>query len=693
MLAVFGSRCYPKPNISMYQQVSLRFPIGCIVAMTFAVAMASAADDTMVLGDHQLGLTLDKNGNYAVRSVFVQGTEFRSGGKFPCFVLFDRQGKEEPFSAGDARWKTSVKTNRNGLTITYSCSGLIADVTYSVTNDAITISSKVVSEGDLKVRALTDGGSLVSIPSDVAGAKKSGFVVRPFNSGEVIRFPANKEQRVDAHAQDWNYHATFFGLGYNSHGLIVRCPQYGGIWSAGTGDVNGVYSLMGGLTADYRPRRDQPGPYAFWNLPLVESQIDVVLYPVADANGDGVFNWVDVGVTYRHKQIRRNRLLDKSELTSVSGKLDTWAAHPNYAELLRKIRTIDWAPQRWWLVGPPVPVGNEFTYPCYSDSPDPSHNGPGGYDYFQFKRDCAKLGVKIGLHEMFQDVCQANAREWKKTPIRVQEYGEPMSTWSGTTPQGVCWDFSKALAPVVKDGSFFRTLDRHLKDWDVGAGDTWHWDCFTAFGGRSDFSPDHPITHGADIRTRIDILKYIQQKGIHFGSEGLQEGMAEWCGFAWTAKTEPGWKSPFAAGEAVPLVPVLFQGMTYYYVTWYPAWNLLMGGKEGYEADSMKLANLRNGYFGSAVYWGKIADRTVKNMIKTAKGWRVEYTEGGSLTVDLANMTPAMTFVLEIDGQKYTSANPPASPWGVKARLIRSPNREYPDGEYEPVYPPRWQRR
>lgn len=185
------------------------------------------------------------------------------------------------------------------------------------------------------------------------------------------------------------------------------------------------------------------------------------------------------------------------------------------------------------------------------------------------------------------------------------------------------------------------------------------------------------------LRSRIEILKYIQSKGIHISSEGLQEGLSEYCGFAWDAQTRPGWTSEFAAGEPVPLVPVLFQGMTYYYVTWHPAWNLLCGGKAGYEADSLNRDGVKNTYFGNIVFWAKIADRTVRNMIRTERGWRVEYTEGGSLSVDLADMTPAMSFVLEIDGHRYTAENPPPSPRGVPARWIRQ-------GEYELQYPPNW---
>lgn len=667
--------------------LSLCWATVCIIA-----AQANAADDLLTLGDRNLGVTLDKGRNYAMRSIWVEGTEFRSGGKFPCFILFDQQGKEEPYAASDTRWRVVEARTTDGAKITYSCSGFTIDVVYAVGKDRITLSAMPTAEGALKVRAITEESSLVCIPSNVAGAEASGFVLRPFNSGEVIRFPASREVKTDRRPQDWFYHATFVGLGYNGRGLIVRCPQYGAVWNVGTGNVDGVYSLLGGLTADYRPRRDTPGPYPFWNLPLVEPRIDIVFVPVGDTNQDGAFNWVDIGVAYRQKFIRRNKLLDKTELVSISGKLDMWEVHPNYSELFEQIRAVDWAPQRWWLLGAHVPVGNEFTYPCYSDAPHPCHNGPGGYDYFRFKRDCAEHGVKIGLHEMFQDVCPLNTREWGRVPIRVQEDGEQVRSWSGKTPGEVGFDYSNALAPLVQDGSFFRSLDQHFTDWDIQMGDCWHWDCFTAFPGRSDFSPLHPITHGADIRTRIKILQYIQGKGVYFGSEGLQEGLAEHCCFAWDAQTQPGWKSGFAAGEQVPLVPVLFQGMTYYYASGHLVWNLLYGGKSSYEANSLHRDSVKNCYYGNTLFWGLVADRTVKNMMKTDKGWRVEYTEGGSLTVDLANMTPAMTFVLEIDDQKYTPATPLTSPWGVKARLIRSPGQECPAGEYELIYPPGWQK-
>ena len=56
-------------------------------------------------------------------------------------------------------------------------------------------------------------------------------------------------------------------------------------------------------------------------------------------------------------------------------------------------------------------------------------------------------------------------------------------------------------------------------------------------------------------------------------------------------------------------------------------------------------------------------------------------------------MSPAMTFVLEVDGRRYTPETPPDSPWGVGAKLVRLASREMSFGDYQLIYPANWKRR
>jgi hypothetical protein len=651
---------------------------GCFALFVAVLAAGSLpTEGQMAATDEKIDFSLDAGRNYALASVKVGASTFPSGGECPTFVLFDRSGTEHVMAPTDARWRVEGHRTANGARVTYSHAGLTAVVEYISADGILLVRVTPESEGDLKFRALSDGGAIASVPSNVSGATESGFILRPYLSGELLRFPGGREEQTRSDPQSWDYKASFVAFGCNNRGLIVRCPQYGAVWSAGTRDVGGTYSLVGGLTADFRPRRDNPGPYPFWDLPLVEPKLEIQLVPVGDVNGDGVFNWVDIGVAYRDRFIRRDPHLDPAELHSVSGKIDVALPYEgclNYGQLIEQIRTIDFAPQRWWLVGAHTPPGHEFACPPHAPRPDPSHNGPGDYGYFAFRRDAAAAGARIGIHELFQDTSELNPEEFDRVPVRIQEYGDPMGTWKGESNGREVWDLSKALHAMVADGSWLRDLDEHFRQWDVGPGDSWHWDCFTAFGGRPDFSADHPTTHGADIRLRIEILKQIAERGIYLTSEGLQEGLHEVCGFAWSAKTEPGWQSSFAGGEPVPLVPVLFQGKTYYSVSWHPAWNLLYGGKCQFEGTALGREGLVGQYFGHIGYWSKVADRTVANMTRTRDGWIVEYTEGGRLTVDLAEMTPAMTFSLEVDGETFDPDHPPTSSWGVSARRV--------DGKY-----------
>jgi hypothetical protein len=634
------------------------------------VVRVSAGGAEPTIGDKRLGVRLDERRNYALAGVWVDGVEFPSGGAFPCLELFDSSGAVHQVEADDSR---ASRPERSGTTlrVRYTWPGFEADVTWRIEHGMITVSVAPVLEKDFKARGLGDGGALLTIPITAPDAENTGYILRPLYAGEIDRFPPGRETVSLTYPQCWDYKCTFEALGYAGRAVIVRCPQFGCQWIAGAGDVNGTYSLRMGLIADFRPRRDNPGPYSFWNLALVEPHLDLQIVPVGDVNGDGVCNWVDIGVAYRRKFLRRNPDPDRKLPGAMIGKIDMagpYTGCPNYSQLIEQIRSVDFAPQTWWLVGAHTPPGYDFAVPPYADAPDPSHNGPGGYDYFALKRDAAKVGARIGLHEIFHETTPLNS-DWGKVPTRIQEYGEHMGVWKGKTPSGPeMWTISKALDAMLADGSLFRELDKHFRDWQVHRGDTWHWDTFTSFGGRADFSPAHPVTHGRDFRDRIEVLKGIKSRGVRITSEGLQEGVSEFTDCVWYAKTEPGRKPDFPGGESVPLVAALFQGMTYYGVGWHTAWDLLHGGTGFHETTGLRKIDAESVVFGTSLPWSLIADRTVLNMTRAGDVWTVTYDDGGKLTVDLAGMTPAMSWKLEAGGRTYDADHLPPTAFGVTAR-------------------------
>ena len=437
----------------------------------------------------------------------------------------------------------------------------------------------------------------------------------------------------------------------------------------GQAKVRGNFSLFGELAEAFRPSTQ------YFSMPRPEEYIDIQFVPVGDTNNDGVFNWVDIGVAYRQQFIKPNKNLDKEFRDSIYGKIAFGLPYQNlqnYSQLIEQIRSIDFAPQTWWLIGAHSSVDREFCDPMYTEAPDPSHNGPNDYGYFAFKRDAAKIGIRIGLHEMFQDISY-NDPMFGITPLKQDIFGGPKATWGATDNGTAYWTmYPKALNVMLKDGSLFKELDQHLRNWDVRSGDTWHWDVLSAICGQQDYSPEHPATNGTDYRDSIEVARYIKSKGINFTSEGLQEGMSEYVDLGWRSEIDFFMPSNFENAESVPLTPVLFQGMAYY--SGGPS--LIFGGKCGNEVIGPfdKDVMIRN-CFSWEVFWRLIADRTVKNMIKTDTGYKAEYDQGGILIDDFKNKT----FILEIDGKKYTPDNPPATAWGVTAKLV--------NGKYELIYP------
>lgn len=641
-------------------------PVSDIKALRPADADPSWAGEIVTVGDKRLGIGLDKTRNYALAAVYAGGTTFESSGKFPALVVYNESGERLQLLPDDPRWKVSAKKVRRGLEVSYKMHGFDALVAYDISRDGIDVTVTPTKEEKYKALLLSGGGALVNVPADKTGAVSSSYVIVPTAGGSIVRFPSTTQQVTATAWQSLYYIASFFGIGYRDQGLIVRCPQYGATWSYGSAEVGGKFSLYGEFAEAFRPSAQH------FDMPRPEHHISLQLVPVGDVNGDGECNWVDIGVAYRQKFVRLNRKKDTHLRDSVFGKIQVSAPYTgvrNYSDLIQQIRSINFAPQVWWLVGAHVPADREFCDPSYADSPDPTHNGLGGYDYFAFKRDAEKAGARIGLHELYQDVSH-DSPDFDKVPLKLDLYGKPKRTWGGTS-NGVSWQmYAKALNAMLEDGSLFRAIDRHFKNWGLRSGNTWHWDCLSAMCGQQDYSPAHPATNGTDFRDGIEMVRYIKGKGIHFTSEGLQEGMAEYVDMAWRSDPNPFKPAQFENSDSIPLTPVLFQGMTYYASGWYPAVALLYGGKSASEATTLDRDKLIASYFGLDVFWQKVADRTVKNMVKTEKGYRVEYTEGGTLTVDLANITPAASFILAIDGQRYTAENPPASPWGVSAKLV-----------------------
>jgi len=574
----------------------------------------------VTVGGGDLSIGLAQNTNYALSSITTGGTTFSSGLKFPTFVTYGPDGTGHIFEPGDSGWTCQTTLGADSAEIIYNRTGLSIKVHYAIIADRVTISITPVTEIGYKVVSVRDGGSLLCIPSTAANSA-TAFVLVPTLGGEIIKFPAELKERASSQWQSWDYPASFFGMGYQNRGLLARCPQYGATWTYGTKQIQGQFALSGGLEAFFRP-----GAASSFTMHLVDPKIEIQLLSVADKNSDGTFDWVDMGVAYSEAFIAENESRDEGLVDSVSGKIDVSGPPSpvlNYAQLLSQIQQITFAKQVWWMVGAHTAPEKSYCDPVYSPSPDPAWRG----DYFEFKQNAAAANARIGIHEAPQYV-NTTLPEWG-VPLRVDQNGNPVIT---------AWD---SYCKATDDSSFFPFIDRHFVDWQVNPGDTWHWDVLTAEAPTENYNPMHLATRGTDFRNRIEILKYIKNKGVHITSEGLQEGVSTYCDMAWIAKVADDTSiGEFPNSEYIPLTPVLFLGKTYYSMGFSKSKSILYGGKRVWENTTLpSFRDAQAGYYQYTVYYAQVANRTVWDMDRTASGWTVVYKPSGTLTVNLVNDT------------------------------------------------------
>jgi len=630
-------------------------------------------EKNIYFGNRDFGIYLDENNNYAISKVKCGKDTYESSLKFPTVVLYDKNLKRLELLASDTRWNTKISKLDNKINIDYSISGFEMLVSYTILKDMITVSVSPIKEDKYKALCLSGGSELLYLNKE----KINPYILNSSGGGSIFKIGKKEVTNLTYSTHGWTYPASFISMGQNNSAVTVRCPNFGGQWYYGLDFVNDKYSLVSDVSLAFRP-----GNQSFYT-PLTDPTISLQFVKVKDTNKDKNINWVDVGIDYRTRFIKKNQNLDKSDLESLQGKIDVgyadWSSAQNYFKLFEEMKSYYFAPQKWWFVGAHTPKENGYVDPPYTEKPDPCHNGENNFDYFAIKKEAKKLGIKLGIHELYQDMSVLND-DFENTSLKLDETLSPKGTWGFNINDKSYAIYAKSFKNPKDREKFFEKLDAHLKNWDVKAGDTWHWDCLSAMGGQRDYSPEHPSTNGTDIRDSMDIFKYFANKKINFTSEGLLEPYSQYCGFSWVAQinTVKPW-GDFENSESVPLTPLLFQGMTYYAFSTHPSLSLLYGGKSCSEGTSLApYKDFTEGYFSNILFWGKIANKTVKNMVKNGDEWTVEYNGGGKLTTNPVTKK----YKLEIDGEVYDENHYPTNSRGYSLKktgdnieVVREKNR------------------
>ncbi len=589
--------------------------IAGITVKTMAPMPAMRASDRDInIGNDIISLTLNAAQNYAVSQIAARGSTWQSSGMFPTLMVYDASGNGRIFRPDDSEWKTTVTQKENDCEILYSRPGLKVSVTYQIAHDAITIRVRPVEESLYKLVAMHDGGAFLLSP------RTDSFILVPCLGGELLTLNGVKHEQVMQRMQDWQYSSSFVAVGDQQNGLILRAPGFGAQWTYGTRMVNDRPALSCGMTTYFRP-----GGRSAAKAPLVESEIALELRAVSDVNQDGNFDWVDLGIAYRKNYIRPNRAPDPLLAKGFVGKIDVCqpaAKTLDYSAILARIEQLKDYPQTWWIVGAHTSRDKDFCNPPYASGYDSSWRG----DYFAFREAALKFNARIGLHDMPHQI-REDMPDWP-VPVRLRSDGKPVyREWHS---------FERSLGDPALAGF----LAKHFANWRVKSGDTWHFDVVTAEPAREDYHPANFATCARDYHQRIAMLKAVKELGIHITSEGLLEGMHEYCDFSWHAITSDSDASGEMAGaQSVPLTPVLYLGQTYYAMAHSIPRTLLYGARYVYEGADLPVPELIDSYKKQILPWSRIANRVVTDVDKTPDGWVMRYDPPATLKVDFARQT------------------------------------------------------
>lgn len=579
---------------------------------------------TTVSGQNvKLGLRKDKN--YCFGFVEYKNTRFENIlGTFPSFQTINRDNKVRRIPCGDRIWKVKASKQRGKIRIRYESGELVVDVIYRICSDRLIVTMQVVEEKGMRIISIDDDKQMIALVNTQQKKNDKDMLVAPHGHGELFLFSDNLTDNFISNQRvfSWDgFSFNFVGMIRKKTGLIFRPNEFSTVFSYGEKNIEGKQVLCFGGAHYFRPRF-----CCDFTIPLCHKSLSFDLTFVKDENRDGIINWVDLGIKYRNTYIEKNRNPDRIIREGITGKIGMHVSqYDSYDGVIKDIETkCFFAPSTWWLVGVHVPKDYDYNW---SHGPEPSWG-----DYFHFKEEAKKYGAKIGVHMNLDDVYKTDD-DWDEQSVRrdSQQRLRKGAIWGGRQ------SYLRDIAYGEQSGRLYEFINREFKNWQVGHGDTWHWDVLTAVGGRECYSLSHPATRDTDFQARYRILKYTKgRKKIHITSEGTSEKLMEYCDFAWWSN--PVHRSEFPNIKFVPLMPVILLGKCYYsspYGDESYGLNLLSGSKvtHGLKLKKQKIMDI---YFKQNLIWSQIADLEVTNLPEEGDNkWAVEYSDGSILKVNL----------------------------------------------------------
>ncbi|MBN1675683.1 MAG: hypothetical protein JXR37_31865 [Kiritimatiellae bacterium] len=591
-----------------------------------AVARKRAEGEPAVSGGG-VGIWLDASGGYALSGVKLGERWFEPNiaGVYPRFTFLDKTGKRVVLGAGDSSLTVKAEARGAGKTaVRYSRGGTTLEVVYSAAGTVARCDVTVVEEGDLK---LVLAGTAKILGTELGasdyGITPAGALFFPCKG----QAPRTFKRRGNADNAVPNFTAARVG-----DSVVIYNPLTASQEMCLTAETLGGAELIW-FGGDLQFRPDKVKNPA---TKLCHETLSWQLETAGDENGDGAVDWVDAGIAYRDRHMKRNASLAPSVRDSL--KFYHGVPGDTYEQLARVIEKMDYCSTLWWVKGAMktnIKPGSE-AHP-YVVEPD-----PGRGDRAAVRARVAAAHGHVGIY-YGHDYLDNHNGDWPEELIKLDENGNPHPYYMHHGHRLHYKDNVRGLA----SGALKEHYEEILRVCKLQAGDPVMLDTFTAYA-RPGYHPDYPATPQIETGAKRELCRWFKQEhGLPIAGESVIEGTEDMldfgailCNFRNLTRSEF-WKK----NGWVPLLSVVYHGCTYTGVSVYeyrepdPNWAAaLVTGCSLWQWSTGHYPDMYA--FGARMFfhqnsaWIPCADARITDVDRTGTEYRIAFDNGNTLWAD-----------------------------------------------------------
>jgi hypothetical protein len=599
---------------------------------------------------------LAADGSARLATVLLSGRTYSSGGDFPTFVVLTAEGQRVRVSPADPRWVVERRAKGSVLTVTYAAQELEVEVAYHSRKGVVDVRVEVLREGQWKLVAVE--GTLLR--TEVDGSDESTYIVD--GAGWLV-FPSVPERTVrrwDGNSDNTSGGATTAAfVAWREADRIVFVKPLTFSHSLGWSVVPGkIAQLALSASLYFRPQETK-----LLATRRSHDRLALRLETAGDVNGNSKIDWVDAGIAYRTRYVKRHEdTCARRRLREAVRAYYSVHAYKSYTSALAPLLGLDFAEGIWWSKGMMEPaVASDWESHKFDVRVNPALGQVGPW-----KRALRRQGQWVGPYYGHDYVVLDGA--WPEEFIKRDPENRPFRYAAGSA-KAVPKYYKDNVRPLAS-GAMQAHYKRIIEVCELERGDPIMLDTFSAFA-RPSYHPDAPTTAELETQAKHRLAEFLHdEQGLIVAGEGLVEGLqtvvdygaialkAEW------AVRERIWEMRNGV-RRVPMLPVVFLGASYYGAGWFelrnpnPNWavGLIYGVgywdwlPEGPEYAWMRFARY---YFNQGLIWGQIADTTVRDVEQRGADFRIRYDNGAVLEANVDTNTWALT----VRGTRYDGFTP-----------------------------------